>query len=203
MQQANRIKCPTQEKRYTFAERHNHFPLLDPGLCKDLSFWFKHSSNCYQMCMSGPWMHWQPLIGTTSPDPLPQAWGPSVPAQPRCACSSGQWPTCWPGFLPCLGLVSSLWTCLPLWAPSAAKPGQPCSGLWGGPLPCQPCHPPVPLCSLAAKRKCSPFPFQTQMGATNLYLTYKLVRPYCRGFECFRLDMDKRNETKLRLNIQL
>lgn len=164
------------------------------------------------MCVSGPWMYWQHLIATTSPGPpCPRRGGPqSLPSsaglqiQPGCARSSGQWPTCWPEFLPCLGLVSSPWTCLPLWAPFAANPGQPCSGAvgWAPTLPAM-LLAPVPLCSLTAKRKYSKFPFQTQLGATNLYLTYKFVFPYCRGFECFRLDKDKRNETKLKLNIQL
>lgn len=203
VRQARCIKCPAQEKRYTFAERHSHSPLPDPGLCKDLSFWFKHSSNCYQMCMSGPWTHWQPLIGVTSPGPpLPLAWGPSVPAQPAVPAHLG--------VTHLLTWISALpWTCLIPVNLSALLSSVSCQA-WPALLgscgmgPCPASHgPPVPLCSLTAKRKRSQFPFPTQMGATNLYLTYELVFPYCRGFECFRLDMDKRNETKLKLNIQL
>lgn len=163
------------------------------------------------MCMSGPWMHWQPLIGVTSPGPpLPQAWGPWVPAQ-----------LCWaahPALL-CLFIwavthvltwISALpWTCLipvNLSAPLSSISCQPWPALLGG-CGVSPYWPSMlPSCpSLLpdSKEKHSKFPFQTQTRATDLYLTYKLVFPYCRGFECFRLDMDKRNETKLKLNIHL
>lgn len=85
--------------------------------------------------------------------------------------------------------------------PTLASPAR---GLWGESLPCWPSMlPSCPSLLPDSKEKHSKFPFQTQTGATDLYLTYKLVFPYCRGFECFRLDMDKRNETKLKLNIHL
>lgn len=179
------------------------------------------------MCTSGPWMHWQALIARTSPPgasptPLPRGTGahvssalgpwslPSAAAPVpgsrsgravpgRGPCWSGQWPTDWNSDLP--------WTCLvptnssgPL-SSQLPSPPAPLGGCGMGPLPHRPCcRLPVPPCSLTAKRKFSKFPFSTQLGATNLYLTYELVFPYCSRFECLRRYGHK---TKRKWDIQL
>lgn len=139
MQQARCIKCPAQEKCYTFAERHSHPPLPDPGLCKDLSFWFKHSSNCYQMCMSGPWTHWQPLIGVTSlgPPPAP-GMGALSPCPACCACSSGSDPPADLNFCLALDLSHPCEPVCPAELCELPSLASPAGELWDGALPCQP-----------------------------------------------------------------
>lgn len=173
MQTAETIQPRRTARR--LLKRHNHFLLLDPRFCKDLSFWFKHNRNCYQMCTSGPWMHWQALIAmTTPPGPPPHACpgqrgsgklSPgSLPSAAVAApgfrssravpghgpCRSGQWPTDWISDLP--------WTCLVPVNLSGPLSSAQCCGM--GPLPHRPCcQLPVPPCSSAAKRKFSTFPF--------------------------------------------
>lgn len=104
MQTASTIQPRRNSRR--LLKRHNRFLLLAPRFCTELSFWFKHNRNCYQMCTSGPWVHWQALITMTSPSGPPPLFcpghrgscklspGPSVPAQCCCSCAGLQIQLC-------------------------------------------------------------------------------------------------------------